>query len=154
MTAVELLRKLVAGSYVVPGMNHGFLSVARTLLSACVQRISCLRGQECPRHACPLPANTFVLLRAFGTLRAIKVDQINYDLFRPQVLRQPLFARRLIAENHNLGRTHHAFKIGCQHRSNVRNHLFYVLAIRAREPARAKHLRPTRELQAPHPRAA
>src|ERR1700689_1695911 len=41
----------------------GATRVARTLLSACVRRISCQRGQECPRYTCKIKVRRTQLQR-------------------------------------------------------------------------------------------
>src|ERR1700689_633403 len=79
------------------------------------QLICCMHAGEGTRAtlvSSRLPANALVLRRAFGALRAIEVDEVDDDLLGPQIGRQPLLARRLVAQDHKLSGAHHAFEVG------------------------------------------
>src|SRR5580658_377551 len=76
-----------------------------------------------------LPANSFISASAFGTPCPIQVDKVNHDLLWSKILGKLLFARRLVAQDHNFRGAQHAFEVGGEHGSDMRNHFFDVLTI-------------------------
>src|SRR5208337_1682977 len=95
-----------------------------------------------------LPANSFVVQSAIRTPRLIQVDEVYHNLFGSKIFGQLILARRLVAQNHDFGGAEHAFEIGREHRSDVRNDFFDVLPIGSGQPAERYVLVPDLDFEA------
>src|ERR1035437_8134845 len=94
------------------------------------------------------PANSFILPGTFWTPRLIEMNEVNYNLLRPKVLGELIFACRFVSEDHDFGGAQCVLEIGGEHGTNMRDDFFDVLAISAGDASHGDVLVPDLDFEA------